>query len=439
MATVQTKSSTPRRFWLGLILLGLGVGFVAAEGAALGWFAFKQRAFYYTTEFPPPSLAPDDDRSPLTTAQLHPYFGFAMRPGIAAQGAAIEGVAALPADAPGQALLTSNNFGFPARVDYPFGSEQDFIVGIFGGSAAGALAVSEGGRIGASLSQHPAVAGRRVRVLNFARGGYKQPQQLLLLNYFLFIGQRFDVIVNVDGFNEVVLGTLNQGQGVDASMPAVRMLTSFESVLSGDRAFSLGLARVALAREELARVRARRRASRLALLYWARGVESRRAAEHYAASRKGVRTEIDPNASWLAFLPPLPGSGEDRLVDLWERGSRTMAQLAELRGIPYLHVLQPNQYYRSSRRFTDEERAIAFNPASSYWEPAKKLYPKLRARGLEMSESGFPFFDAALLFDKVPVSVYADDCCHYNALGNELLAEFVRERIANALDTPLSR
>jgi hypothetical protein len=41
-----------------------------------------------------------------------------------------------------------------------------------------------------------------------AIGGYKQPQQLMALNYFTALGGEFDVLVNVDGFNEVALPPL---------------------------------------------------------------------------------------------------------------------------------------------------------------------------------------------------------------------------------------
>jgi hypothetical protein len=38
----------------------------------------------------------------------------------------------------------------------------------------------------------PELAHKEVTVLNFAQGGFKQPQQLQALNFFLTLGQRFD-------------------------------------------------------------------------------------------------------------------------------------------------------------------------------------------------------------------------------------------------------
>lgn len=61
-------------------------------------------------------------------------------------------------------------------------------------------------------------------VLNLGQGGWKQPQQLLALNYFLSLGQRFDVIVNLDGFNEIALGYHNHLSGIDYSLPSAHVL-----------------------------------------------------------------------------------------------------------------------------------------------------------------------------------------------------------------------
>ena len=44
----------------------------------------------------------------------------------------------------------------------------------------------------------------RFKVYNAAIPGGKQPQQLFLLNYLLLLGYEFDIVINIDGYNEVV-------------------------------------------------------------------------------------------------------------------------------------------------------------------------------------------------------------------------------------------
>jgi hypothetical protein len=44
------------------------------------------------------------------------------------------------------------------------------------------------------LSESERYAGREVVILNFALDGYKQPQQLQLLSYYLAVGGRVDLV-----------------------------------------------------------------------------------------------------------------------------------------------------------------------------------------------------------------------------------------------------
>jgi len=46
---------------------------------------------------------------------------------------------------------------------------------------------------------------KEVIVFTMAAGGYKQPQQLMALNYYMTLGAEFDILVNIDGFNEAAI------------------------------------------------------------------------------------------------------------------------------------------------------------------------------------------------------------------------------------------
>ena len=71
------------------------------------------------------------------------------------------------------------------------------------------------------LKQNSYFGNKELISLCLSHEGYKQPQQLLVLSYFLSIGQQFDLVVNIDGFNEVTLSSLNNEHGLDISMPSV--------------------------------------------------------------------------------------------------------------------------------------------------------------------------------------------------------------------------
>ncbi len=67
-----------------------------------------------------------------------------------------------------------------------------------------------GGSVAQSMGEVMQEVLRRVcrvppNVVNLGFAGYKQPQQLLALAYFLSLGAEYDLIINLDGYNEIVL------------------------------------------------------------------------------------------------------------------------------------------------------------------------------------------------------------------------------------------
>ena len=159
--------------------------------------------------------APDPGAFTTTQAVFHPYLSFIHRAGRDGD------------------WWTTNNKGFqvltrlvqddPACCNYPMPRREDeVLVGIFGGSVATgfALHAQQYPEFAARLASMPQWKGKRVRVLNFSMPGYKQPQQLIALAYFLSIGQHFDLILNIDGFNEVVTTARNWASGAEPSFPA---------------------------------------------------------------------------------------------------------------------------------------------------------------------------------------------------------------------------
>lgn len=172
--------------WALTALCAVAIGAATLEIAALAWYATRHSALYYTDARP--ALTHEDSRVDRLAHQIHPYFGFSVRPGTpGSRFAGPNSVEGSETDAP-WLDLRSNNFGFYDRRDYPTADPDEFIVGIFGGSVAHSLAIRAGARLAEQLESAPLAAGREVVVLNFASGSYKQPQQVLILAYFLTLG-----------------------------------------------------------------------------------------------------------------------------------------------------------------------------------------------------------------------------------------------------------
>jgi len=97
--------------------------------------------------------------------------------------------------------------GFPSLRSASFerSSDDDFIICVTGGSLAKWFALDGAAELVSELQSHTAFASRNIIVCGLANGGYKQPQQVMAVNYILSLGAEFDVLVNIDGFNEVAL------------------------------------------------------------------------------------------------------------------------------------------------------------------------------------------------------------------------------------------
>src|SRR5262249_26350670 len=121
----------------------------------------------------------------------------------------------------------------PGCCDFPIvrRANDEVIIGIFGGSVAGAVAITaqHDDLLPQLLQAIPAYAGKHIRVLDFAVGAHKQPQQLEILAYYLSIGQKLDAVVTIEGFNEVRVGVDNARAGVSVDFPATtwRRLAQF--------------------------------------------------------------------------------------------------------------------------------------------------------------------------------------------------------------------
>jgi len=99
-----------------------------------------------------------------------------------------------------------------------------------------------------------------------------------------------------------------------------------------------------------------------------------------------------------------------------------MADICAARNIRYVHALQPNQYDTGSKPLSEQELRRAYRPS-----PAANLiemgYPMLRVAGESIQGNGVAFIDTSRVFQREARTVYIDNCCHVNQLGNDLLAD----------------
>ena len=284
-----------------------------------------------------------------------------------------------------------------------------------------------GARLRKRLEALPDFAGRKVRILSTAAGGYKQPQQLLSLAFYLSSGGPLDILINLDGFNEVAALNINIQNRVHPAYPVFwwEVTRDFGGSEDLQRASALHLLR--RSRSLLADAAEHLKGSVTASLIWRL---SDRALERRIYT---TAAELPPATEAPAFSrgPPFPSSPAEqrkRSVEIWANSSRAMQGLAESHGFAYYHFLQPNQYVRSARVFTREEQKRALSNRN-YAEIIPRWYPKLRLGGEQLERRGVAFFDLSFIFDDVEETVFDDDCCHLNPRGRRRLVDEIVKRI----------
>ncbi len=311
--------------------------------------------------------------------------------------------------------------------------EDTVIIGLLGGSVAQEVHPF----LQRALDQHFATTNRPRQpvVLGLASATLRQPQQTMIAAHTLLLGGEFDLIVNMDGFNEVAGGvSQSREEGVFPFFPLVwnkRVeLTAQELLLAGQ----IGVLRREQARRTAAgettplrwsalwRLANRYRRERTAVQIIRLNQQLAAAEADYSLDKHGPR-------SWLT------GDGELRpeAARFWYRSSVTLARLAELAGADYYHFLQPNQYVPDSKPLSPEEREFAYSPDSPKKPLVAKGYPLLLEFGQELPGQGINYFDLTRIFAAHPETLYRDICCHLNAQGYELLAAAMVERMEPAL------
>lgn len=434
---VGAKGATAlKKRQIAIIGVNLALVFVFAEIAALGIYFVQNGALFYTHKTVINPIATAQSNQELTAKRIHPYLGYVDKPGwLRADDAFWE--------SQDDALRGINNHGFGSIYDYPYqktGANQ-IIIGIFGGSVAEQFAIFAGDKLVEALQHHDPFADKEIIVLNFAKAGYKQPQQLLALNYFMSIGQSFDIVLNIDGFNEVAFSHRNYQRDVDISMPHINILDGLITLSSQNTLTPEKL-------DSLAKIDGyKRRLNKLARWFNAMPLASVSfmLEQYYAIVFNQYEQELrrfdelgsDTGENSLIFIKPNESTmNDDRLfaeiANVWANSSVLMHRVLQNSGIAYIHILQPNQHY-SNKVFTEEEIARALDHDQPYYSTLVGLgYPALLEKVPLLLESNVDFYNAVSLFDDEPRTIYRDNCCHYNQLGNEILAEFIADSIMGA-------
>lgn len=422
-----------------LIAFNLAIVFIALESLSLAFYFITQNQFFYIRSKTQEQVVENIERIGIRLdntiiERLHPFFGYVQKQGTFTKK---------------QINLQVNRQGFFSQQEYPFikTSKNQVIIGIFGGSVANNFAVDEyeSKLLSRKLKSYPEFDNKEIVVLNFANGGYKQPQQLLILNYFLALGQEFDMVINIDGFNEVALSNLNNKSQLDIGMPSVQHVQALTDLANDNLSPEVmaSIVKINENKKQLKTTITQLQNCQLALCNAVTSIQMRLLLKDYQQEiikydKQVKKSKADTQNRGTVYVPKEDtildsASAFSKMVSLWSESSVMMNQVLSTRKIKYFQFVQPNQYYPTKRVFTDKEKEFAIMKDSPYIEGVTKGYPLLLSKIDDLQKAGVNVFSGVNILDNTKETVYKDSCCHYNLVGQEIFTNYISRSIIKVL------
>ncbi len=271
-------------------------------------------------------------------------------------------------------------------------------------------------------------------IIDLSQIAKRQPMQLGTVNYLLAMGGGFDIIVNLDGFNELLFSYRNFRAGLFPFYPASwdwpNHWTTEEIALVGQ---------IRVLRDEQAELRraGRVRPFHFSAAYGLINRYRRQSVANRISQLNYTLTETQSGYSLERHGPrwnfPDVSAVHQEAVRVWYRSSALLAYSAKAAGADYYHFLQPNQYMPDAKPLSAEELELYIDPERMAQVNYAQTYPLLVKFGKELQQRGINYFDLTRIFADHPETLYRDDCCHLNYRGSELLAAAMLDRLAPAL------
>jgi hypothetical protein len=350
--------------------------------------------------------------------EIHPYFGFTLK----------------------RDYKYVNNAGFPGSKDYPYRSAtNEFVVGVFGGSVAigqgfssASLDVLEPG----ILELVAPYGFDKVTVLCLASGGWKQPQTFYSITYFL---DMLDMVVVVDGFNDV--NSLSLADDASYQWPLRYPGMNLYSLLASKKVSHesmLAIGRIGIMNEKLRRVtdqisHSPLRFSLSAHTLW-KSWASRASLSVYEQRQIIERNSAQGGLDGSSLLAPFQDAAvaqKDDYFHFYANLSSWQAKICALQGIPYFHFIQPNQYVRDSKPYSEEERETFLSMGDTQVYKITERYERLNSIAKDLSADGVQASSLEDVFENVPETIYNDNCCHLNDFGIALVSEAMLRQISS--------
>ena len=390
-------------------------------------FAYKMLELERSERIADIAIKLENQETSNDSEMFHPYVGYVGRPEHAYSEKNI-----------------NNKYGVVSVKDYTYPykkNENDFVIAVIGGSVAAGFTKKGGeGYLQKYLNGYG--LDKNIVLINMAKGGFKQPQQLFHLQYALLSGFEFDAVLNIDGFNDIVFAAHNIDNNINPIFPSgyhMRMLSKMRTGQKFDPDIVNLLSDYYSSYEDELRLLSFIQKPPFKYSIFLNLIGDQLTKRNLVRVRKiEFKMLLGGQRSMTSeFRGPQYNWEDDKYevsANIWKKSSEYLYAICKANNLLYIHVLQPNQYVKGSKQLTDHEKEVAYKPDHEWAVAAREGYSYLIDKGQELNDKGFPFYDLTMIFNDSKDDVYVDTCCHFDHNGHEIMAQQIAEYIILEID-----
>lgn len=272
-----------------------------------------------------------------------------------------------------------------------------------------------------------------IRVLAFP--SYKQPQQIISLMLSVLFIEKPDIVINLDGHNDIVDTHRNYDARVFYAYP--NLWDGITAGIHTDHRQIRIIADIIDFREYQTSWATSLNGSYLKysptlLLVWelADGILENKINDARATYADERRKALKNDAVKGPFQKYPPERKSKIMANLWISGSQMLQKLSYSYGAEYFHFLQPIPDWPGGKVFTSDERALRLHEIANDNNNKVKWYKILLEESARLKQDNINFYSLVEVFRNEKRTVYTDICCHVNSRGKKILAESMGNAIA---------
>ena len=268
-----------------------------------------------------------------------------------------------------------------------------------------------------------------IRVFNASTFGSKQPSGLFSYQALEMLGYDFDAVIDFSGFNEIALSLV---ENYKLQINPIYPRQAAQHYVGGAK-----------------KITQNRLAFFLENLLWMHPMHQYLSNKNFYVFLKIYFTEkqsrllASQRLGMNFHLPKSQKDAFDQTMKIWGKSVSNIHTLTKEKNIPYLLVIQPNQYLSDSKIFSTKEKdsyIIKSENELSYYKlfglasfaqeiglVIEKYYGTFTKENFNIPSQNI--LDLRYVFKNTPETMYRDKCCHLNQKGMEIISKEIANKI----------